>query len=234
MTPRWSSRLLACALSVVLAAPLAAQRGEITILGGLVQSPDEEFDRIVGSNAPVFYTRQRGERRSGASIGAAASFAIRGHVFAELGLLRHAVERSISTTGFGDEGGPFIATNRYDGHITSFWIGPSYRVIDRERFALSALAAPLVLVMTGAAADQEQVFYNAPSRSTAFGELVGLRARLWMTERFGAQVSVDDAMWTFPLTPHPNDDTPFAPQASRTTPRQHDLRLQLGASYRLF
>lgn len=222
------------AAALVLPHQAAAQRGEITVLAGVVQSPSEEFDRVIGSNAPVFYTRQRGERSSGAALGAAASFAIRGHVFAELGVMSHSVERAISTTGLGDESGPFLATNRFDGRITSFWIGPSYRAVDRDRIALSALAAPVVLVMTGDAFERAKVFHNAPSRSAAIGFMLGLRARLWMTERLGAQLAVEDAMWTFPLTPHRNDDTPFAPGASRDTPLQHDLRVHLGASYRLF
>ncbi|MBA3854147.1 MAG: hypothetical protein C0503_07015 [Gemmatimonas sp.] len=220
--------------ALLLPGQAVAQRGEITVVGGIVQSPDEEFDRVIGSNAPVFYTRQRGERSSGAAFGAAASFAIRGHVFAEIGIMSHPVERAISTTGLGDESGPFLVTNRFDGRITSIWLGPSYRVIDRERFALSALAAPMVLVMTGDAFDRQQVFHNAPSRSAAIGFMVGARARLWMTERFGAQLGVEDAIWTFPLTPHANDGTPFAPGTSQDTPRQHDLRVSIGASYRLF
>ncbi len=227
--------VLTLALGLLGASPLAAQRGEIALLGGIVQSPDEEFDRVMSSQfAPPVYTRQRGSREAGTAFGAAATFAIRGHVFAEIGFLHHGVERSISVTGAGDPSGPFVVTNTHEGSLTWLWLGPSYRVVDRERFALSALAAPGLFVMQGDAYDQEEVGFNAPSKRADFGFLFGLRARYWATEKFGIQVSVEDAIWTLPLAPHPSDGTPMHPQTSRKTPTQHDLRLHLGAALNLF
>src|SRR5690606_12690338 len=152
-----------------------------------------------------------GVRESRAAFGAALSFAIRGHVFGELGVLHHGVERRISRTGTGDPNGPFLVTNRYDGAITSFWMGPSYRFVDGERLAVSGDAAPTRLLMTGEACGSEQVCDNGPSRSAALGVMLGLRARYWLTERLGAQLSVEDVMWTFPLSPHPSDGTPLYP-----------------------
>lgn len=227
--------LAACAALAVAPTPLAAQRGEIAVLGGVVQSPDEEFDRVTSmfGGAPN-YTRERGVRESGAAFGAALNFAIRGHVFGELGVLHHGVERRISRTGTGDPDGPFLVTNRYDGALTSFWMGPAYRFVDRERLAVSAVAAPALLLMTGDAFDNEQVFDNAPSRRATLGLLLGLRARYWLTERLGAQLSVEDVMWTFPLSPHQSDGTPLYPDNYRKTPLQHDLRAQLGVTFRMF
>lgn len=230
-------RLLAAAMLATLLLPdaLIAQRGEIALLGGLVRSPDEEFDRVTSTPAgPSNYTRERGVRESGAAIGAAATFAIRGHVFAELGVMHHAIERRISRTGTGDPTGPFLLTQAYDGRITTLWMGPSYRVVDRERLAVAVVVAPTLVVMTGAAIDNEQVFDNAPSRDATLGVMLGLRARHWLTERIGAQIALDDVMWTFPLSPHPSDGSPFYPQNYRKTPLQHDLRVHLGLSYRMF
>ena len=233
------TRLRALALglvaAIVLPAALAAQRGEIVVHGGIVNSPDEEFDRAISTQLPPpFYTRQRGVRESKAAIGVTASFAIRGHVFGELGVMRHGVERSISRTGLGDPDGPFLITLPYDGSITTFWLGPSYRFVDRERVAIAGVAAPMVVVMGGDAYDREFVFENAPSRTAAIGMLFGLRARVWITERLGGQLSLENAVWTMPLSPHPTDDTPFYPDTYRSTPRQHDLRLLVGAAYKLF
>lgn len=236
-TARPLRRLLAAAIVAALLLPgaLAAQRGEVTLLGGLVRSPDEEFDRVTSTpSGPSNYTRERGVRKSGAAFGAAASFAIRGHVFAELGVMHHGVERRISRTGTGDPTGPFLVTQAYKGRITTLWMGPSYRVVDRERLAVSLLAAPTLIVMTGDAFDTEQVFDNAPSRDASLGVMLGLRARYWFTERIGGQLAVDDLMWTFPLRQHPSDGSPFYPQNYRKTPLQHDLRVHLGLSYRLF
>jgi hypothetical protein len=214
---------------------LIAQRGEVAVLGGIVHSAGEEFDRVTSTQMPPpTYTRQRGLRTSGAAVGAAATFAIRGHVFGELGIMRHGVERRIARTALGDPNGPFDVTTQHDGALTSFWVGPSYRVVDRARFALSALAAPVVLVMSGDAYDQSAVGDNTPSRRAALGALLGLRARLWLTQRLGAQLAIEDALWTMPLLPHPTDGTPLYPGTSRSTPRQHDLRLHVGAAYRLF
>ncbi len=230
-------RLLTAAFVAALLLPdaLIAQRGEIALLGGLVRSPDEEFDRVTSiPSGPANYTRERGVRESGAAVGAAASFAIRGHVFAELGVMHHGIERRISRTGSGDPTGPFLVTQAYDGRITTLWMGPSYRIVDRERLAISLLAAPALVVMTGDAFDNQQVFDNAPSRDATLGVMLGLRARHWFTERIGAQLALDDVMWTFPLSQHPSDGSPFYPQNYRKTPLQHDLRLHLGLSYRLF
>lgn len=228
---------LAVALAVAMGCPaeLTAQRGELALLGGLVQSPDEEFDRVTSTpSGPSNYTRERGVRESGAAFGVAATFAIRGHVFAELGVMHHGIERRISRTGTGDPTGPFLVTQAYDGRITTFWMGPSYRIIDRERLAVAALAAPTLVVMTGEAFEQQQVFHNAPSRNATLGVMLGARARYWFSERLGAQLSVEDVMWTFPLSPHDSDGTPFYPENYRKTPLQHDLRVHLGATFRLF
>jgi len=224
-----------CAAAVGAPRSLAAQRGEISILGGFVQSPDVEFDRVLrGSNLGVpLYVRQRGERSAGPAFGVAATFAIRGHVFAELGVLHHGIERAISATGLGDETGPFLITNRYKGALTTFWVGPSYRFVDREWTALSAVLAPTVIVMAGEAYSNETVFHNFPSSNTTIGVLLGVRGRHWLNDRVGLQASLDDVMWTFPLAPHNADGTPFAPLSSRKTPRQHDLRLHLGLALRL-
>ncbi|HRQ77402.1 MAG TPA: hypothetical protein PLY94_02300 [Gemmatimonadaceae bacterium] len=229
--------LRAAALAVALALPttLAAQRGEITLLGGAVQSPDVEFDRVTSTiGGPSNYSRERGARSSGAAVGAAVTFAIRGHVFAELGITHHGIERSISRTGTGDPDGPFLVTNRYDGRVTAFWMGPAYRFVDRERLAVSALAAPTLLLLGGDAYDNQQVFDNAPSRNASLGVMLGLRARYWIGERLGAQLSVEDVMWTFPLSPHPSDGTPMYPDTYRKTPLQHDLRVMLGVTFRMF
>lgn len=227
--------LLAATLGLLSTSPLGAQRGEIALLGGIVQSPDEEFDRVSSSQfAPPVYTRQRGSREPGPAFGAAATFAIRGHMFAELGFLHHGVERSISFSGVGDPTGPFLVTNTYEGSITWLWLGPSYRVVDRERFALSAMVAPTLFIMRGDAFSEEEVAFNAPTRSADIGFLLGLRARVWATEKIGVQVSVENAIWTLPIMPHPSDGSPIHPETSRQTPRQHDLRFQLGAALRLF
>lgn len=229
---RWSVALL---VALFLPTTLAAQRGEFALLGGIVVSPDEEFDRVTSPpTPPANYTRERGVRESGAAFGAAATFAIRGHVFAELGVLHHGIERSISRTGTGDPTGPFLVTQTYAGRITTLWVGPSYRFIDRERLAVSVVAAPTLVVMTGEAFDNEHVFDNAPSRDATFGVMLGLRVRRWFTERVGAQLAVEDVMWTFPLSPHPSDGSPFFPENYRKTPLQHDLRAYLGLTYRLF
>lgn len=226
---------LGLAAAIILPAALAAQRGELVVHGGIVNSPDEEFDRAVSTQLPPpLYTRQRGVRESKAAIGVTASFAIRGHVFGELGVMRHGVERAISRTGLGDENGPFLTTQRFDGSITSFWMGPAYRFVDRERLAISGVAAPMVVVMGGDAYAREKVVENAPSQTAAIGMLFGLRARVWLTERLGGQFSLENAMWTVPLSPHPTDDTPLYPGTYRSTPRQNDLRLLVGAAYKLF
>lgn len=230
-----ATRALAVLALAAMPSALAAQRGEVAIVGGIVQSPGEEFDRVIASQlgAPT-YQRQRGVRESGNAVGATATFAIRGHVFGELGIMRHGVERCIARTALGDADGPLLTSGRFDGTLTTIWMGPSYRLVDRERFVLSAVVGPMVLAMDGDAFDRNLVSENAPSRSAALGALVGLRARLWLTDRLGAQLSLDDAMWTMPLSPHPTDDTPLYPDTYRATPRQHDLRLHLGAAYRLF
>lgn len=227
---------LLCAAVVYTPRSVAAQRGEIAVLVGGVQGSGEEFDRVIASSAvgPSFYTRQRGVRSSGAVFGLAATFAIRGHVFAELGLAHHGVERAISSTGLGDETGPFLITSRYDGGITSLWMGPSYRVIDRERAILAAVVAPTVLVMSGEAFDSQQVFHNAPTRGTTVGMLLGLRGRYWLSERVGAQLSLEDLIWTFPLAPHPADGASISSRTSRETPRQHEIRAHLGMTLRLY
>jgi hypothetical protein len=230
-------RLLPCTLAALLAFPttLLAQRGELALLGGIVRSPDEEFDRVTSTpTPPANYTRERGVRESGAAIGLTATFAIRGHVFGEIGVLHHGVERRISRTGTGDPTGPFLVTLPYDGRITSFWMGPAYRFVDRERLAIAALAAPTLIVMSGDAFDNQQVFDNAPSRRATLGVTLGLRARYWVTERVGAQLALDDQMWTFPLSQHPSDGTPFFPENYRKTPLQHDLRAHLGLTLKLF
>lgn len=213
-----------------------AQRGELAVLAGGVQGSGKEFDRVIasGSVGPPSYTRQRGLRSSGLAVGVAAAFAIRGHVFAELGVVHHGVERAISSTGSGDETGPFLITNRYDGRITTIWMGPSYRVIDRERTVLAAVAAPTVLVMSGEAFESQRVFHNAPTRGTTLGLLLGLRGRVWLTERIGAQLSLEDLIWTFPLAPHPADGATISSRTSRETPRQHDVRAHLGMTLRLY
>lgn len=226
---------LLCAAILGSPRSLAAQRGEISLLGGYVLSPAVEFDRVLRSNTigVPFYTRQRGARSDGAAFGVAATFAIRGHVFAELGVMHHGIERAISSTGLGDETGPFLITNRYDGALTTFWVGPAYRVVDRDRTAVSAVVAPTVILKTGDAFSNESVFHNAPRSSTSVGILLGVRGRHWLTDRVGLQASLDDVIWTFPLAPHNADGTPFAPLSSRKTPRQHDLRFHLGLALRL-
>jgi hypothetical protein len=229
-------RVVAALLALTLAAaPLAAQRGEIAVLGGTVLSPDVEFDRVTSTTlGPPSYTRERGRRESGPALGVAATFAIRGHVFAELGIMHHGVERSISRTGTGDANGPFIQTTTTSGTITTLWVGPAYRVVDRERFALTALAAPVLHVLQGRTFEEATVNRNAPTTSTALGLMLGLRARYWFGEQVGLQLAVEDAMWTFPLSPHPSDGTPAYPETYRDTPRQHDLRLHLGLAFKLF
>lgn len=231
-------RLRVIVVVLALAAlPLAlpAQRGEFVVHGGSVNSPDEEFDRAISTQLPPLnYTRQRGVRESKAAAGATATFAIRGHVFGELGVMHHGIERAISRTRVGEPDGPFLPAQRFDGSITTFWLGPSYRFVDRERIAIAGVAAPMVVVMGGDAYDRRLVFENAPSRTAALGMLFGLRARVWITERFGGQLSLENAVWTVPLSPHPTDDTPFYPDTYRSTPRQNDLRLLLGAAYKLF
>lgn len=222
-------------LAIILPVALAAQRGELVMHGGIVDSPGEEFDRAISTQLPPpAYTRQRGIRESQAALGITATFAIRGHVFGELGVMRHGVERAISRTGLGDPDGPFLTTQRFDGSITTFWMGPSYRFVDRERLAIAGVAAPMVVVMGGDAYAREFVFENAPSRTAAIGMLFDVRARVWVTERFGGQLSLENAAWTVPVSPHPTDDTPFYPDTYRSTPRQHDLRLLVGAAYKLF
>jgi hypothetical protein len=57
---------------------------------------------------------------------------------------------------------------------------------------------------------------------------------VWITERLGGQLSLENAVWTVPISPHPTDDTPFYPDTYRSTPRQNDLRLLIGAAYKLF
>lgn len=225
-------RRLLMLLGFLAAAPLGAQGAELVLLGGFVKSPDEEFDRVVSTPPPALYTRQRGSRESGAAFGAAATFAIRGHWFGEVGVLHHGVERSISTTGTGDHTGPFLLTTTTDGAVTSFWMGPSYRIVDRERVALSAVLAPALFLMTGDAYSESQVFYNAPTRRTEFGILAGLRARYWATERIGIHVSVEDAYWALKLLPHPSDG-PFSPENYTDTPPRHEIRVQLGAAIKL-
>lgn len=225
----------AATLAVAVPSPLAAQRGELTILGGIVRDSDEEFDRVTsGTMGAPIYTRERGSRSAGASVGLAFSAALRGHVFAEMGVLSHAVERNISRTGTGDHTGPFLITTTSEGRIISFWLGPAYRFVDRERLAVSAVAAPVLQLLQGEAFGRERTDKNAASGRAAMGVLVGLRARYWITDRIGAQLTVDDAMWTFPLLPHESEGTEFYPEASRHTPRQHDLRLQLGVTVALF
>ena len=227
---------VAALAALVLGVPtLQAQRGELAVLGGIVASPDEEFDRVTSATiGGPSYTRERGRRESGPAFGAAATFAIRGHVFAELGLLHHGVERHISRTGTGDPTGPFLLTTTRSGRLTTAWIGPSYRFVDRDRLAVSALVAPMIVAMHGQAYDDNWVAYNAPTRRMTIGMLFGLRARYWMGERLGLQLSVEDATWTVPLQPHPSDGTPLYPDTYRRTPLQHDLRVHLGASLKLF
>jgi hypothetical protein len=225
-------RAAVIALGLLCATPLAAQRAELALLGGIVQSTDEEFDRVTASPPPANYTRERGKRESGAAFGAAATFAVRGHWFGELGFLHHGVERSISRTGTGDPSGPFLLTTTTEGSVTSFWMGPSYRVVDRERVAVSALLAPALFLMQGDAYSQNAVYYNAPSRSTEFGLLAGIRARYWASERIGIHLAIEDAYWAPSLTPHPSDG-PFSPENYTKAPRRHEIRAQLGVALKL-
>ena len=223
----------AVVVSLLVSAPLAAQRAEIVVLAGTVVSPGEEFDRVTSSQlSPPTYTRERGRRESGSAFGVAATFAIRGHLFGEIGLLHHGVERNISSTGAGDPTGPFVVTTTTDGSISSVWIGPSYRMVDRERLAISALVAPALFVMRGDAYSSNAVDFNAPLRSTEFGLLMGIRARYWATDRIGVHVSVEDALWALRLSPHPGD-SPFRPENYTRTPPRHEFRLQLGAAFKL-
>ncbi len=225
--------VVSAALGIIAATPLMAQRAEFVLLGGSVRSPAEEFDRVISTPLPPSnYTRQRGSRDAGMALGAAATFAIRSHWFGEVGFLHHGIERSISTTGTGDPTGPFLLTSTYSGAVTSFWMGPSLRFVDRDRIAVSALLAPTLFFMSGDAYDENQVFYNAPTRSTAFGVLMGLRARYSATERVGIQLSVEDAYWAPKLMPHPSDG-PFSPENYTKSPPRHELRLQVGAAFKL-
>lgn len=223
----------AIASCFLLAMPLAAQRAELVLLGGSVRSPGVEFDRVTSTQLPPpLYTRQRGSREAGTALGAAATFAIRGHVFGEIGFLHHSVERSISTTGTGDPTGPFLVTSTTEGSVTSFWMGPSYRFVDRDRLAVSAMLAPALFVMLGDAYSKNTVFFNAPARRAEFGFLAGVRARYWLTERLGVQASVEDAFWALTLTPHPSEG-PFSPENYSKTDPAHELRLLLGAALKL-
>ena len=223
-------------LGLWLPSTATAQRGEIAVLGGAAPGVREEFDRVlaIGSASPYSYIRQRGERTLHPFAGVAATFAVRGHVFAELGLSHQTLTRSIASTAGGDHTGPFIRSTEHDGALTAFWIGPAYRAVDRERVALTLLAAPTVLVLTGDAYDTDVVFVNAPTRGTTIGLMLGLRARYWLTERVGAQLAVENVSWNFSLSPHPNDVPARAPETYRRTPRQQDLRLHLGATFKLF
>jgi hypothetical protein len=105
-------------------------------------------------------------------------------------------------------------------------------LVDRERIAVSALLAPAVFVMSGDAYSESQVFFNAPTQNAAFGLLLGLRARYWVTERIGVQLSAEDAYWAPTLKPHPSDG-PFNPENYTDADPAHELRVHIGAAFRL-
>jgi hypothetical protein len=228
---RW---VAVAALACATAAPLAAQRGELAVFSGVVLSPELEFDRVwsITTGAPV-YTRERGTRSSGLLVGGTMSAALRGHVFGEVGLLVHSTERRISRTATGDHTGPFASRTDLRGVITSIWMGPSYRFVDRELVAVSLTVGPMVQLLAGPAFSGEGPDRNSASTPVSFGLLAGVRARYWVSDRLGVHVAVDDAMWRFPLLPHESESS-FFPETRRRTPRQHDLRIQLGAALPLF
>lgn len=224
------------AIAVLAPTALEAQRGELALLGGVISGPEEEFARVYSATTvgPAEYVRARGTREIGAGVGAALTFAIRGHVFGEVGILSYGIDRTISRTANGDPDGAFVSGNTTQGRVTTFWMGPAYRVVDRERSTVSLLAAPTLLLLTGDAYNTSAVGFNAPSRHGNFGVMLGVRARHWLTERVGAQVAVEDLIWSTPLMPHQTDGTPAYPQSERKTPQLHDLRATLGVAIRLF
>lgn len=155
---------------------------------------------------------------------------MRGHVFGELGLVSHAIERRISRTATGDHTGPFVATSTTEGRITSLWMGPTYRFVDRERLAVGVIGAPMLQFLTGETFGEASTEDNAARSRVKLGLLIGLRARYWLSDRLGVQLTVDDAMWTYPLLQHGSEGTELFPEAHQRTPRQHDLRVQLGVA----
>lgn len=228
----WKGALLLVALPLVTA-PLAAQRSvEIAVLGGPVRSAAQEFERVTGSGPfPPVYTRERGSRESGTALAATATFPWRGRWFAELGLLHHGVDRTVERTADGNSQGPFVQTRTIAGAVTSIWAGPAYQLVNGERFTLRALVAPAVFRIQGDAYAESEVGLSAAGKSTEVGFLLGIRARQWVSDRIGIQLSAEGAAWAVRLKDHPGESI-FDSETFTDTPPSFDLRVLLGAAYR--
>lgn len=221
--------------SLLAAAALPAQRVDLVVIGGTVRSSGAEFDRVTSTTVPPpFYTREFSERESGALAGITATFPLRGTIYAEIGLLQHGVARTISRTGTGDPSGPFVASTRTTGGIVSLWAAPALRLVSDDRYSISILGGPMVQVLYGDAFNQNVVGYSAPARSPVLGLMIGIRAVRMLGDRIGLQAGLDNAGWTFPITPHPSDGSAQYPDTYRKTPRQNDTRVHAGVVVRLY